>query len=75
MTHRLFTAAAAAVALISGANAAQAQDFRALAQQDLRAIHDMLRDNHPAAVVPGEVSAGYRSWLETGLTDAQSRLK
>lgn len=73
MTHRLFTATAAAVALIAGANAAQAQSFSALAQQDLRAIHDMLRDNHPAAVVQGEASAGYRSWLDAGLTDALSK--
>ncbi len=73
MTHRLFTAAAAAVVMMAGATAAQAQSFAALAQQDLRAIHDMLRDNHPAAVVPGEASAGYRTWLDAGLTDALSK--
>lgn len=73
MTHRLFTAAAAAVALIAGAGAAQAQSFSALAQQDLRYIHDALRDNHPAAVVPGEASAGYRTWLDAGLADAMAK--
>lgn len=74
MTHRLFTAAATAFVMIAGASAAQAQDWREFARQDLQAIHDMLRDNHPAAVVPGPVSAGYNANLEAGLADALSKV-
>ncbi len=74
MTQRLLTAAATAFVLIAGATVAQAQDFRAMARQDLQAIHDILRDNHPAAVVPGAASAGYNAVLESGLADAMAKV-
>lgn len=62
--------AASALALTFVAGAASAQDFRALARQDLQAAHDQLRDNHPAAVIPGAASQAFRSWLDAGLADA-----
>lgn len=68
--QRLLTASAAGLALAVCAGAASAQDFRALARQDLNAAHDALRDNHPAAVLPGAASQDFRSWLDAGLTDA-----
>ena len=69
MTYRkLFVAVAAVAALGVAAGAAVAQDFRALAQQDLQAAHDALAANHPAAVIPGAPSEAFRSWIDAGLT-------
>lgn len=68
MNKTLAVAAAVATATLIGAPA-QAQDFRAAAQQDLQAVHDILRDNHPAPHVDKD-SAHFRSWLETGLADS-----
>ena len=65
--------AASALALTVVAGAASAQDFRGLARQDLQAAHDQLRDNHPAAVIPGAAGDRFRAWLDAGLVDAQSR--
>jgi hypothetical protein len=52
---------------------ARAQDptWALLTQNDLRAIHDLLRDNHPGPVDPE--NARYREWLEAGLTQALDR--
>ncbi len=72
MTRFLTAVSAAAVLLAAGA--ATAQDFRALARTDLQAAHDALRDNHPAAVVPGTAGDTFRSWLDAGLTDANGRI-
>jgi len=72
--HRLITASAAVLAFAVSAGAASAQDFRALAQQDLTAAHNALRDNHPAAAIPGPASAPFRAWLDAGLADAQSKI-
>ena len=72
--HRLLTASTAGLALALCAGSALAQDFRALARQDLHAAHDALRDNHPAAVLPGPASQPFRSWLDAGLTDALSKV-
>lgn len=69
---RLFIAASA-LALSVVASAAQAQDFAGLARQDLTTIHDTLRDNHPAAVIPGAEGDAFRSWLDAGLTQAQGK--
>lgn len=65
--------AASALALTLVAGVAKAQDFRALARQDLQAAHDQLRDNHPAAVIPGAAGDRFRSWLGAGLADAQAK--
>lgn len=73
MTHRLFTAASA-VALSLIASSVVAQDFRALARQDLQAAHAALRDNHPAAVIPGAASEDFRAWLDAGLADALGKV-
>ena len=73
MTHRLFTAASA-VALSLIASSVVAQDFRDLARQDLQAAHAALRDNHPAAVIPGAASEDFRAWLDAGLADALSKV-
>jgi len=68
--NRMIAAASAVVLSLAAAGAAAAQDFRALAQQDLQAAHDALAANHPAAVVPGAASEAFRSWIDTGLQEA-----
>ncbi|NBB52934.1 hypothetical protein GVN24_32145 [Rhizobium sp. CRIBSB] len=73
MNHRLFSAAVAIAMTVAAPATVQAQSFSALARQDLQSIHEQLRDNHPAAVVPGAASEGYRRWLETGLADALAK--
>ncbi|HEY0926603.1 hypothetical protein [Brevundimonas sp.] len=70
MTRTLSIAAVAAAALSLVAGAAVAQDFRALARQDLQAAHDELAANHPAPAVPGQASTEFRGWLDTGLTES-----
>jgi len=73
--NRLIAAASAAVmSLTLAAGGAVAQDFRALAQQDLQTAHDALAANHPAAVIPGAPSEAFRAWIDTGLADAQSKV-
>lgn len=74
MNRTLAAASAAVLSLTLAAGAAVAQDFRALAQQDLQAAHDALAANHPAAVVPGAPSEAFRSWIDAGLQDAQGRV-
>ncbi|MCA3717651.1 MAG: hypothetical protein IM674_05300 [Brevundimonas sp.] len=71
--NRFLTAVSAAAVMLSAA-AASAQDFRALAQTDLQAARDELRANHPAAVIPGAAGDTFRSWIDGGLADAQSRV-
>ncbi|MFC5344653.1 hypothetical protein ACETK8_08355 [Brevundimonas staleyi] len=71
MTRLLSAVSAAAFLLVAGT--ATAQDFRGLARTDLQAAHDALRDNHPAAAVPGAAGDTFRSWLDAGLADAQGR--
>lgn len=73
--HRLIAAAsAAALSLTVAAGAAVAQDFRALAREDLQAAHDTLAANHPAAVIPGAPGEAFRSWIDAGLQDALGRV-
>jgi hypothetical protein len=72
MKKTLALAAMAATATLM-AGQAWAQDYRAAAQQDLQAAHDLLRDNHPAANVDKD-SAQFRSWLDAGLQQAQAGL-
>ncbi|MCA0368009.1 MAG: hypothetical protein LCH57_08085 [Proteobacteria bacterium] len=73
MNRTIAAASAAVLSLTLAAGAAVAQDFRALAQQDLQAAHDALAANHPAAVVPGAAGDGFRAWIDAGLQDAQGR--
>ncbi|WP_426034921.1 hypothetical protein [Brevundimonas sp. DC300-4] len=72
MTRFLTAVSAAAFLLVAGT--ATAQDFRALARTDLQAAHDALRDNHPAAVIPGAAGDTFRSWIDAGLADANGRI-
>ncbi|AQR61629.1 hypothetical protein BZG35_08180 [Brevundimonas sp. LM2] len=72
MTRFLTAASAAALVLVAGA--ASAQDFRQLAQTDLQAAHAALRDNHPAAVVPGPAGDTFRAWIDAGLAESTGRL-
>ena len=74
MSRISFHAVAAALTLAVAAAPAAAQDFRTLAQQDLQAAHDELAANHPAAAVPGEQGAQFRSWIDAGLQDALGRV-
>ena len=73
MNRLIAAASAAVVSLTLAAGAASAQDFRALAQQDLQTVHDVLAANHPAAVVPGAPGEAFRAWIDIGLADAQSK--
>jgi len=70
MSFRLLTAASALVMTLSAA-AAHAQDFRALAQQDLAKMDEEIRANHPALTTQGVESQAFRGWLDSGLGQAQ----
>ena len=74
MNRMIAAASAAVLSLTVAAGAAVAQDFRALAQQDLQAAHDALAANHPAAVAPGAPSEAFRTWIDAGLADAQGKV-
>lgn len=71
MSRLLTFAAAAALTLAVGASPVAAQDFRALAQQDLQKMHDELAANHPAPAVPGAASQTFRAWLDAGLQESR----
>ncbi|MBX9576703.1 MAG: hypothetical protein K2X07_13820 [Caulobacteraceae bacterium] len=71
MSFRLLTAASALVMTLSAA-AAHAQDFRALAVQDLTKAEEEIRQNHPALTTQGVSNDAFRNWLNTGLAQAQS---
>ncbi|MBI2262883.1 MAG: hypothetical protein HYU62_14635 [Caulobacterales bacterium] len=73
MSRILPVAATAALTVALSAGSAFAQDWRALARQDLQAAHDELAANHPAPVVPGQASDTFRAWLDAGLQDALSK--
>lgn len=62
---RALAASAAVLALTAAAAPAAAQDWRALAAQDLAAAREELKANHPAAVVPGPGDA-FRAWVDAG---------
>jgi len=74
MSRILPVAATAALTLALSAGAVAAQNFQALARQDLQAAHDELAANHPAPVVPGQASDTFRAWLDAGLQDALSKV-
>ncbi|MDO9078056.1 MAG: hypothetical protein Q7U72_11500, partial [Brevundimonas sp.] len=73
MSRILTFAAAATLTLAAGVAPVAAQDFRALARQDLQRAHDELAANHPAPAVSGAASQSFRSWLDAGLQDALGR--
>ncbi len=68
MNRTLAVAATVATVALAGAPVA-AQDFRAAAEQDLRAARDFLANNHPATHVEKD-SAHFRTWLDQGLQDS-----
>lgn len=70
MSRMLTAAATAALVLAVSAGSVLAQDFRALARQDLQAAHDELAANHPAPVVPGVASQTFNAWIGAGLQEA-----
>jgi len=74
MSRILPVAATAALTLALSAGSVAAQNFQALARQDLQAAHDALAANHPAPVVPGQASDTFRGWLDRGLQDALSKV-
>ena len=74
MSRILPVAATAALTLALSAGSVSAQNFQALARQDLQAAHDELAANHPAPVVPGQASDTFRAWLDAGLQEALSKV-
>lgn len=70
MSRPLTFVAAAALSLALSAGGAFAQDFRALARQDLQRIHDELAANHPAPAVQGAAAQTFRGWLDAGLQES-----
>ena len=72
--QRKFAASTAILALTLVAGAATAQDFGSLVRQDLQAMHDRIKANHPALVTPGAGDA-HRAWLESGLEDSMARAR
>ena len=74
MSRVLTAAATAALTLALTAGAAMAQDWRALARQDLQAAHDELAAEHPAPVVGGAAAQSFNAWLDTGLQQAMSKI-
>lgn len=67
----ILASASAAAILTVLAGPAAAQNWSALAGQDLSIAAQELRDNHPAMVVDDRASGAFRSWMDTGL--AQTR--
>ena len=73
MSRFLSVVATAALVVAVSAGSAFAQDFRALARQDLQRAHDELAANHPAPAIPGAASQGFRAWLDTGLQERRQQ--
>ena len=61
--------------LCAGTTSAAAADapWVALTLGDLKAVHDTLRENHPAPVDTSPDAAPYKRWLEDGLLQAKAR--
>lgn len=70
---RALAAAASLAALALTAGAASAQDWSANARQDLQAIHDTLKAEHPAPIV-GRNAETFNAWIDTGLAEVDSIL-
>lgn len=62
---RALAASAAALALCVAAAPAAAQNWQAIAQQDLTAARDALKADHPAVVVSGPGDT-FRAWVDAG---------
>lgn len=74
MTRTLTAVATAALTLAVSAGSVFAQDFRALAQQDLQAAHDELAAEHPAPAVGGAAAQTFNAWLDTGLQQSLAKV-
>ena len=72
MTFRSYAAVTVAALAITASTSVAAQDFRALASQDLVTAQQEIRENHPALVAGGAEAAAFRSYLDTGLAEAQA---
>jgi HAMP domain-containing protein len=70
---RALAASAAALALVAAAAPVAAQDWRAIAAQDLAAARDELKANHPAAVVPGPGDT-FGAWVDAGYDQISGEL-
>src|SRR5215469_9215222 len=70
MKTLLLVAAAASLVTIAAA-AASLSPWAELAERDLQAIHDAIRDNHPGPVDPQ--NPHFRDWMERGLTIAEGQ--
>ena len=69
----LATASAAAILTVLAGPAA-AQNWRALAEQDLNLAAQELQANHPAMVVEDRASGPFRQWMQTGLNQTREFL-
>lgn len=72
MTFRSYAAVTVAALAITASTSVAAQDFRALASQDLVTAQQEIRENHPALVAGGAEAAAFRTYLDTGLAEAQA---
>ena len=59
MTFRPYAAFTAAALAITVTTSVAAQDFRALASQDLVTAQQEIRENHPALIVDGPEAAAF----------------
>ena len=66
VSRRVAASFAGLLFTLDSAGAAGSSPWAAMAERDLRAIHDIIRDNHPGPVDPQ--NPGYRDWLQNGLT-------
>ena len=77
MIHRYriaFVLGAAFLASLASAKPdSQVNPWALMAERDLKAIHDIIRDNHPGPVDPE--NPHYRDWLEGGLVKATAQAK
>src|SRR5947209_6706988 len=69
----LLAAAAAAPAPVPAPVPTTPDGWRALARTDVTAVHDILREDHPAVYVRRD-GAPFRDWLERGYREALDRL-
>lgn len=66
LSYRVLASLASLLIALGAAAETRSSPWEAMAKLDLRAIHDIIRDNHPGPVDP--VKSRYRDWLENGLT-------
>lgn len=68
---KAFALAALSTALLASAAPVAAQNWRAAAEQDLTAMRDALKADHPAAYVDKDGGA-FRSWVDAGYEKARA---